>query len=124
MQAATAYIPARPSPRASARMVWASMRCSLPFDCINCATIKKMRMRTLESMDLRLGVFIFSVIKILVRMFLLNITLPYPLDHFGNRLAVDLFDPADSHGDLAIFATLHLDDIGRDDGVAVRLGNP
>ena len=83
-----------------------------------------MRMRTLESMDLRLGVFIFSVIKILVRMFLLNITLPYRLDHFGNRLAVDLFDPADTHGDVAIFASLHFHDIDRDDSRAVRLGNP
>ena len=124
MQAATAYIPARPSPRASARMVWASMRCSLPFDCINCASIKQIIMRALDSMDLRLGVFIFSVIKILVRMFLLNITLPYPLNHFADILPVDLFDPVDAHGDVAIFASLHFHDIDRDDSRAVRLGNP
>jgi len=81
-------------------------------------------MRALDNMGIRLGVFIFSVIKILVRIFLLNITLPYPLNHLSDRLAVDLFDPADTHGDMAIFASFHFHDIDRDDSVAVRLGNP
>jgi len=50
--------------------------------------------------------------------------LAFPLHDIGDILPVDLFDPADSHGDLTVLRSESLGNLGRDYGVAVRLSDP